>query len=376
MKLEISLNSLRRLSVLCDSAVNFPLRTYSPQRRKERRGGAEKDFQARTLVVIATLLLSVPTIARAGTWANGAVTNSSGSRNYKIWIPDGYKGKSALPLVMMLHGCTQTPDDFATGTQMNSIADKENFLVVYPEQPATANALKCWNWFDAAQQSRGQTEPSLLAEIVRTVTKAYKIDTRRVYIAGISAGGAMAVIMAATYPELFAAVGVHSGLAYKSATSLSEARPAMAATGPDAARLGHLAFEAMGNLGKSKHVMRVIVFQGTKDVAVSPVNADRVISQWAKTNDLIDDGKDNNSVDDVADNKQEGTVPSGYSFKVETYNDHAGKPIMEKWIVEEMKHAWSGGAAEIPYSDPKGPSASREMWRFFQQSPPLPKRAK
>jgi poly(hydroxyalkanoate) depolymerase family esterase len=277
---------------------------------------------------------------------------------------------------MMLHGCTQTPDDFAAGTQMNSIADKEDFLVVYPEQPATANALRCWNWFEASQQSRGQNEPRLLAEILSAVSKTYKTDARRVYVAGVSAGGAMAVIMAATYPELFAAVGVHSGLAYKSATSLAEARPAMAAGGADPAHLGQLAFEAPANLGHSKHLMRVIVFQGAKDGAVSSANADRVISQWAKTNDLIDDAKDNNSVDDVADGQQEGMIASGYSFKVEVYNDHAGKPLMEKWIVEEMKHAWSGGAAGVPYSDPKGPDASKEMWRFFQQSPPLPKHPK
>src|SRR6266850_7592467 len=133
-------------------------------------------MKLKILVLVATVLLSLPTIARAGTWANGSVTNASGSRNYRIWIPTSYSGKSALPLLMMLHGCTQTPDDFAAGTQMNSIADKENFLVVYPEQPATANALRCWNWFEANQQSRGQNEPSLLAEMVSTVSKTYKTD--------------------------------------------------------------------------------------------------------------------------------------------------------------------------------------------------------
>jgi poly(hydroxyalkanoate) depolymerase family esterase len=273
---------------------------------------------------------------------------------------------------MMLHGCTQTPDDFAAGSQMNAIADKQNFFVVYPEQPATANALKCWNWFETTQQSRAQGEPALLAEIVNAVSKAYKTDLRRVYVAGTSAGGAMAVIMAATYPDRFAAVGVHSGLPYKAATNLVEARPAMAATGADPARLGQLAFEASGNLGMSRHLMRVIVFQGTKDGAVSTANADRVISQWAKTNDLIDDAKDNHSVDDVADHKQEGRVSNGYAFTEYVYNDRKGKPLMEKWIVDEIKHAWSGGAAGVLYADPKGPDASMEMWRFFQESPKLP----
>jgi len=319
----------------------------------------------------ASILLLLPVIAHAGTWSNGTVTNSFGSRNYKLWIPTHYTGKAKVPLVMMLHGCTQTPDDFATGAQMNSIADNENFLVVYPEQPATANALKCWNWFDAAQQSRGQGEPSLLAEIVNKIRASYKVDVRRVFVAGTSAGAAMAVVMGATYPDLFAAIGVHSGLAYKAATNLSEARPAMAQGGTDPARLGQLAFQAMG---QPIHPMRVIVFQGAKDAAVLPVNADRVITQWAKTNDYVDDGKDNDSVDDVADKKLAGAVPGGYSFTRYIYNDHDGKPLMEKWIVEELKHAWSGGLAGASYSDPKGPNASQEMWRFFRETAPTYRR--
>lgn len=376
----ISANSLCPLCVLGVSVVKVLLPKNPPQRHREHGGGTETKLRTATLLVLTTVLLCCPAIARAGSWAKGSVTNSSGSRNYKIWIPTGYTGKTALPLVMMLHGCTQTPDDFAAGAQMNAVANKETFLVVYPEQPASANALKCWNWFETSHQVRGQGEPSLLAEIINTVSKAYKTDARRVYVAGISAGGAMAIIMAATYPDIFAAVGVHSGLAYKAATSLAEARPAMAATGAEPAKLGQLAFDAIGdamaNLGKSKHLMRVIVFQGTKDGAVAAANADRIISQWAKTNDLIDDAKANDSVDDVVDRKQAGTVPNGYAFTEFIYNNRKGKPLMEKWIVEEMKHAWSGGAAGVAYSDPKGPNASMEMWRFFQQSPPLPRRKK
>ncbi len=376
MNLTIKRSSLCPLCVLCVSVVELLWRKKPPQRHREHRGSTETEFRTASLLVIAAVFLCFPTIARAGNWANGSVTNSAGSRNYKIWIPTGYTGKTALPLVMMLHGCTQGPDDFAAGSQMNAIADKENFLVVYPEQPATANALKCWNWFEPTHQSRGEGEPALLAEMISSVSKAYKTDARRVYVAGASAGGAMAVIMAATYPDIFAAVGVHSGLAYKAAIGLAEGRLAMAATGAEPARLGQLAFDAIGDLGKSRHLMRVIVFQGTKDGAVAAANAARVISQWAKTNDLIDDAKDNNSVDDVPDRKQADTVPNGYVFTEFVYNDRKGKPLMEKWIVEELKHAWSGGAAGVPYADPKGPDASKEMWRFFHQSPPLAKRKK
>jgi poly(hydroxyalkanoate) depolymerase family esterase len=319
-------------------------------------------------VIISALLLLLPTAARAGNWTSGSVTNAAGSRNYKLWVPAAYNGKRALPLVMMLHGCTQTPEDFAAGTHMNALAEKQSFLVVYPEQPSSANLYKCWNWFDPAHQSRGGGEPSLLASIVNNVSENYKVNARRIYVAGSSAGGAMAVIMGATYPDLFTAVSVHSGLAYKSATSLSEGLTAMKSGGSNPAHLGQLAYEAMGEaMGKARHTMPVIVFQGAKDTAVSPLNADQVITQWARTNDYLDDAKANNSVDDVADKTIEGSVPGGYAYKRLIYNDHRGRPLMEKWIVEELKHAWSGGAG-TSYTDPKGPDASQEMWRFFQQT--------
>jgi poly(hydroxyalkanoate) depolymerase family esterase len=315
--------------------------------------------------IFLSVLLLLPATARAGSWVTGTVSNQYGARNYKLWIPDGYRGKRALPLVMMLHGCTQNPDDFATATQMNSIAEKNNFLVVYPEQPANANPLKCWNWFDASHQIRGQGEPSLLAEVIEQVSTSYKVDVRRVFVAGFSAGGAMAVIMGVTYPDLFAATGVVSGLAYGAATNLNTARPAMAQGSADPLRLGQLAYQAMG---KNKRAMPVIVFQGTKDGAVAPLNAEEVITQWGQTNDFIDDGKDNDSVDNVADSTTQGLSPGGYSYQKYVYNDRAGRLLMEKWIVQELKHAWSGGAAGASYTDPKGPDASQEIWRFFQQT--------
>jgi poly(hydroxyalkanoate) depolymerase family esterase len=323
------------------------------------------------------LLLLLPVAARAGSWTGGTVTNSSGSRSYKLWIPAGYTGKAARPLVMMLHGCTQTPDDFAAATQMNSIADRNNFLVLYPEETASANALKCWNWFDSAHQSRGQGEPSLLALMVNQARADFRVDARRVYVAGFSAGGAMAVIMGAAYPDLFAAIAVHSGIAYKAATNLNEARPAMARGSADAAPLGQLAYQAMDQglgqgMGRTKHTMRIILFQGARDVLVAPVNAARIITQWAQADDYVDDGKDNDSVDDVADKTFESISAGGYAYKKSIYNDRTGQPLIESWMILELKHAWSGGAAGASYTDPKGPDASREIWRFFRESKPLP----
>ncbi len=340
--------------------------TESSDRLLPRRSGMSRRVVLINLGV-ASLLLLLPAAARAGSWATGTVSNKYGARGYKLWIPAAYTGKTARPLVMMLHGCTQTPDDFAAGTQMNMVAEKNNFLVVYPEQAADANPLKCWNWFDAGHQSRGQGEPSLLAGVVDKVRAGYKVDSRRVFVAGVSAGGAMAVIMGATYPDLFAAIGVHSGLAYKAATTLNEARPAMTRGGADPAHGGQLAYQAMGN---TRHLMRVIVFQGAQDGAVAPVNADQVITQWMQTNDFIDDGRDNDSVDEKVDNTREGVTSGGYSYTKHIYNDRTGTPLMEKWIVRELKHAWSGGAEGASYTDPGGPSASQEIWRFFRMTRP------
>jgi poly(hydroxyalkanoate) depolymerase family esterase len=322
-------------------------------------------------VMICALLL-LPSAARAGNWTSGTVSNAAGSRDYKLWVPAAYNGKRALPLVMMLHGCTQSPDDFATGTHMNSLAERQGFLVVYPEQPASANLYKCWNWFDPAHQTRDGGEPSLLALIVKQVSASHRVDARRIFVAGSSAGGAMAVLMGAVYPDIFAAVAVHSGLAYKAATGVSEGFNAMKRGGADPAHLGQLAYQAMGD---ARHMMRLIVFQGAQDSAVSPLNAEQVITQWARTNDYVDDAQDNESVDDKADKIVEGVVPGGYAYERFIYNDHAGRPLMERWLVRELKHAWSGGNG-ASYTDPKGPDASLEIWRFFQQTPPLRLRLK
>ena len=319
-----------------------------------------------SLIIFTTALVLFlgPQAAQANGWVTGTACNVSGCRNYKLWVPTNYSGSTPVPLVMMLHGCTQNPDDFAAGTQMNTLADANTFLVVYPEQPSSANASNCWNWFEIAHQSRGAGEPAILALIVQQIESSYRVNPKRVYVAGMSAGAAMTVILGATYPDIFAAIGVHSGLEYKAGTDLTSGLAAQQLGGPDPNQQGGLAYLAMG---KFERRMPAIVFHGTLDLTVQVVNGNQVLSQWAQTNDYIDDSVDNQSVNDTPDQTTTGTVPNGYSYTTTFYNDARGRPLMQKWIVNDMRHAWSGGSSAGSYTDSKGPNASQIMWDFFRQ---------
>ncbi len=223
--------------------------------------------------------------ARSETWAggqfiDGSYTNHAGTRTYKLYIPSRYRGQ-ALPLVVMLHGCTQTPDDFAAGTRMNVLAERELFFVVYPAQATSANQSKCWNWFKATDQHRGHGEPSIIAGITHHVVSTYHLNARRVYVVGLSAGGAMTSIMGVSYPDLYAAIGVHSGLAYGAAHDLPSALAAMQHGGMTAAQQQGNRFPAPGTCTR---VVPTIVFHGDRDTTVHPRNGDQVLAQWVRTN--------------------------------------------------------------------------------------------
>ncbi len=299
--------------------------------------------------------------------ARAAVVTSGsfGGYAYRLFIPSSYAAGRATPLVVMLHGCTQTPDQFAQSTQMDALAESAGFLVAYPEQPTSANPVRCFRWFEPAHQSRGAGEPSIIAGIVGQIAGRYTLDSDRVFAAGFSAGAGMAVILGATYPDVFAAIAVGSGLEYKAASGAGGASGAMSSGGPNPQTQGDVAYRAMGS---SARVVPTLVFHGSGDTTVAPINAEQIISQWAQTNDRADDGTDNNSIDDRADASETAAAPGGRRYTHATYFDSVGRAVMEKYLVEGMGHAWSGNSSGS-YTDARGPNQSALVWAFFRAHP-------
>lgn len=301
-----------------------------------------------------------PATLSVGAWVDRSYANEDGSRSYRLYVPSGYRGR-AVPLVVMLHGCTQDPDDFAAGTRMHALTDRTPCLIAYPAQPPAANGRRCWNWFEPAHQDRDRGEPALIAGLTRQIMAAYTVDPARVYAAGMSAGGAMAAVLGATYPDLFAAIGVHSGLAYRAGRNLLSAWLAMKAIGACPHRQAPIAF---GAAGAAARVVPLIAFHGDADETVAVANGHRLLTQWARSNDLADDGMEHGTVADRPAWVAEGRVPGGHAYTRSVYR--AGEQtIMEKWIVHGLGHAWSGGSLDGSYTDPEGPAASEQMLRFF-----------
>ena len=278
-----------------------------------------------------------------GEFLAGSFSTRAGARDYKLYVPSGHRGQ-ALPLVVMLHGCTQTPDDFASGTRMNAAAELKPCLVLYPAQAQRANSGRCWNWFKSNHQKRDRGEPSIIGGMTREIITRYGVDPRRVYVAGLSAGGAMAAILKSTHPDLFAAAGVHSGLPYGAAHDLPSALAAMKG-------------QPRWSAGRDHDLTPLIVFHGDADTTVHPRNGGEILAQAVPGRDA--------SVSASRTEVRHGQVPDGHPFTRTLYRDHAGRVIAEHWLVHGAAHAWSGGSEEGSYVDPQGPDATREMLRFF-----------
>ena len=294
-----------------------------------------------------------------GQFLSRSFTGPAGTRAYKLYIPTRTAQQAAqpMPLVVMLHGCTQSPDDFAAGTQMNRLADEHGVLVVYPEQPSGANPSRCWNWFRSEDQQRGSGEPALIAGIVEAVGKECVVDPKRVFVAGLSAGAAMAVVLGETYPELFAAVGAHSGLPYAAAHDIPSALAAM--KGRSALGRAHFPGTADDPRRETAHAVPVIVFHGDRDHTVQHSNGETIVQQASAAHAHQAQG--------LVSTTEEGEA-GGRRYTRTVHADAQGRPRVEQWTLHGAGHAWSGGSPTGSYTDATGPDASAEMLRFFKGS--------
>jgi len=272
----------------------------------------------------------------SGAFLSRSYADASGSRDYKLYVPGNLRS-APLPLVVMLHGCTQSADDFAVGTGMNAIAQTHGVLVAYPIQSTSANRSKCWNWFERRDQQRGRGEPALVVGMIEQIARCYAVDHHRIYVAGLSAGGAAAAVLAANYPDVFAAVGIHSGLACGAAHDLPSAFAAMRG--------------AVGETITHQSRTPTIVFVGDRDTTVHPANGARIIAAT--------------SASEFAATSESGRVPGGRAYARTTYRDSAARVVHELWTVHGTGHAWSGGNTAGSYTDPTGPDASLAMMQFF-----------
>lgn len=275
-----------------------------------------------------------------GSFIESDYSCAQGSLRYRLYTPVG-STRRRLPLIVMLHGCTQSAADFATGTAMNRLADELGFLVLYPEQSPRANPNRCWNWHSPSHQKRGSGEAAVIAGMTRHVLDRCRGHAGRVYIAGISAGGAAAAIIAAAYPQLYVAVGVHSGVPMGAIGSVGEALAAMRG-------------QAVPPIGKTTPPLPMILFHGDSDRVVHPSNASGFVSQLQRS-----------STRALSVQSEAGVAPGGRAFTRSFYRYGRGPVMLEEWTVHGSGHAWSGGYAGGSHTDPKGPDASRAMATFF-----------
>ena len=352
-----SLQDLMRSATKLTQAGRLNEATAAIQRALGHAGAPVRAAAAHAMVDASPMVLdgcvfevpapgSATAAPAAGAFTSGTHAHAGLKRAYKLFVPPG-RAERPRALVVMLHGCTQDPDDFAAGTGMNTCALEQGFVVLYPAQSQDANPSRCWNWFKHNHQQRGSGEPAVIASMTSAVMKEHGIDPRRVYIAGLSAGGAMATIVAEAYPEIFAAVGVHSGLPRGAARSVPEALSVM--------NIGVAGTAQPARTRRAEAVagaqVPTIVFHGDQDRTVHPRNGEQVVEALGAS---------------AGARVEQGVSKQGQSF-TKTCHRRNDVNFAELWVLHSAGHAWSGGSAKGSYTDPKGPDASAEMLRFFAE---------
>lgn len=323
--------------------------------------------RGRLVLVCAALAAAAvlkPALAAAapstGNLIQGSYTNAAGTRTYELYVPAAYQAGAPMPLVVALHGCTQTADGFRSLTRLDDLAAARGFIVLFPEQSKSANSFNCWNWFQTQHMQRGAGEPSIIAGLTDEIRLSYAIDPHKIYVTGLSAGGAMANVMGATYPDIYAAVGVGSGCEYAAGAPCAGYKSA------DPELAGHQAYQAMGSRAR---VLPFIVFQGDNDTTVPPTNADQAVRAAQVAGDWADEGAENGSIPTAPMKSSFGQVSAGRAYTLRNYSDGHGHELGQYWLVKGMGHAWSGGNPAQQYADATGPDESAAMYDFFMAHP-------
>jgi poly(hydroxyalkanoate) depolymerase family esterase len=295
-----------------------------------------------TTTVLATTVLAAPARAATGSFFTGAYVSVYGARDYHGYVPSSYRSGQQTPLVVALHGCTENDVGFELLSGWTAEAERQGFVVVYPDQNNFANPAGCWNWFLPTNLHRGAGEPALIAGITNQVRSRYTIDAHRVFVTGVSAGGVMANIMAVTYPDVFAAASIMAGCEYRC--------DVLGSTTPQ--QSGQAAITEMG---ARRRAVPAIVFQGTADLVVAPSTADRIVGQWA-TVDAVSASPTSTGT---------GQVPGGRSYTRSVY----GFGLIEQYMINGAGHVYPGGCSCSLYGDPSGPDATGLSWSFFAAHP-------
>jgi poly(hydroxyalkanoate) depolymerase family esterase len=325
------------------------------------------------LTIVSTAALSVGLLTLTPSQADNRNGEVNGYR-YQLFAPEVEPPVSARPLLVVLHGCQQSAEAMARLSRFDDLATTHGFVVLYPEtEPSVENPYGCWRWWAPENQVRRGGEPEVIVNMVSEANSVISVDRQRVYVTGLSSGGAMSAIVGALYPDVFAAVGVHSGMPYAAASSGLCVLRAMSNGALDPESRAAIAYHAQG---PAHRVMPLIVIQGSEDDVVAPVNAALLIRQFAQLNDMADDGDGGNqSVDAIADSTRQDQIAAGRSLQIRVYHDARGDEIMREVMVSGMGHAWAGGPPEANFSDPDGPDAALLYWAFFKnrslRNPPL-----